>query len=74
MQKNILLKANSLLTLITGVSLTLGACGQNTASTSNVPAQVNGSLTPVETKEPNSEYKSAFAGQTRIAGVKTTTP
>ena len=74
MKKNILLKANSLLTLIAGVSLTLGACGQNTASTSNVPAQVNGSLTPVETKEPNSEYKSAFAGQTRIAGVKTTTP
>jgi glucose/arabinose dehydrogenase len=32
------------------------------------------SLPPVETKSPNSNYKSAFAGQTRIAGVKTTTP
>ncbi len=29
---------------------------------------------PVETKEPNSDYKSAFAGQTRIQGVKTKTP
>lgn len=29
---------------------------------------------PVETKAPNSTYKSAFAGQTRIGGVKTQTP
>jgi glucose/arabinose dehydrogenase len=32
------------------------------------------SLPPVETKAPNSDYKPAFAGQTRIAGAKTTTP
>src|SRR5579862_4801796 len=32
------------------------------------------SLPPVETKSSNSDYKPAFAGQTRIAGVKTTTP
>ncbi|WP_276484009.1 PQQ-dependent sugar dehydrogenase [Paraflavitalea pollutisoli] len=31
------------------------------------------SLPPVETKDPNSKYKPAFAGQTRIAGIKTTT-
>jgi glucose/arabinose dehydrogenase len=31
-------------------------------------------LAPVETKRPNSDYKSAFPGQTRIGGVKTTTP
>ena len=31
------------------------------------------SLPPVETKTPNSDYKPAFAGQTRIAGVKTNT-
>ncbi len=29
---------------------------------------------PVETRKPNSNYKPAFSGQTRIAGVKTTTP
>lgn len=30
-------------------------------------------LASVETKSPNTDYKPAFAGQTRIAGVKTTT-
>jgi glucose/arabinose dehydrogenase len=29
---------------------------------------------PVETQKPNSDYKPAFAGQTRIGSVKTTTP
>jgi glucose/arabinose dehydrogenase len=29
---------------------------------------------PVETKQANTDYKPAFAGQTRIGGVKTTTP
>ncbi len=29
---------------------------------------------PVETQQPNTNYKPAFEGQTRIAGVKTTTP
>lgn len=32
------------------------------------------SLAPVETKKPNSDYKPAYAGQTRINAVKTTTP
>lgn len=32
------------------------------------------SLPSVETKSPNSDYKPAFKGQTRIAAVKTTTP
>jgi glucose/arabinose dehydrogenase len=36
------------------------------ADTTNLP--------PVETKSPNTDYKPAFAGQTRIRGVKTTTP
>lgn len=29
---------------------------------------------PVETQDPNTNYKPAFEGQTRVAGVKTTTP
>ena len=41
------------------------AVANNTDSTASAP---------VETKSPNSNYKPAFAGQTRIAGVKTTTP
>jgi aldose sugar dehydrogenase len=32
------------------------------------------SLPPVQTKAPNSDYKPAFVGQTRTAGVKTNTP
>ncbi|GAA4816935.1 glucose dehydrogenase [Marinicella pacifica] len=31
-------------------------------------------LPPVETREANSDYQPAFKGQTRVAGVKTTTP
>jgi len=38
----------------------------NTSSTDTFP--------PVETRSPNTDYKPAFAGQTRVAGVKTTTP
>ncbi len=32
-----------------------------------------GTLAPVETQKPNTDYKPAFAGQTRIAGTKTET-
>jgi glucose/arabinose dehydrogenase len=31
-------------------------------------------LPPVETKKPNTDYKPAFIGQTRINGVRTITP
>jgi glucose/arabinose dehydrogenase len=40
---------------------------------SNLNSNRSDSLPPVETKSPNSDYKPAFPGQTRIAGVKTTT-
>ncbi len=45
------------------------SCGQNSAgkATGNPSASV-------ETKTPNSNYPSAFVGQTRVSGVKTTTP
>lgn len=52
----------------------LTACGQKTADTRNAPVPADGNLPPVETKKPNADYKPAFAGQTRVAGVKTTTP
>ena len=50
----------------------LTACGQNTATNQTVPA--SGTSASVETKAPNSDYKPAFTGQTRIGSVKTTTP
>jgi glucose/arabinose dehydrogenase len=50
----------------------LAACSTNNG-VSAVAADTSGTA-PVETKEPNTQYKPAFAGQTRAAGVKTTTP
>ena len=52
---------NRVLTTIAFSSLALTTFGQTA------------SLAPVETKEANSAYKPAFAGQTRIAGVKSAT-
>jgi glucose/arabinose dehydrogenase len=40
----------------------------------SVPVTHIDSLSPVETKKANSDYKPAFPGQTRITGVKTNTP
>ena len=40
---------------------------------SSAQLQAQQVIPPVETKTPNSNYKPAFSGQTRIAGVKTTT-
>ncbi len=43
--------------------------------TTQVPQEPQaGTLPPVETQKANTDYKPAFEGQTRIAGVKTTTP
>ncbi len=67
----------SLLTLAAAGALVLTACNTNAShnetkdsSGNTVQDTVSGS---VETKAPNSAYKPAFAGQTRIKAVKTTT-
>ncbi|MFD2934663.1 PQQ-dependent sugar dehydrogenase [Spirosoma flavum] len=57
---------NRILLALAGTSLTLSSFGQTTSSNTNA-------LAAVETKEPNSAYKPAFAGQTRIDGVKSAT-
>lgn len=51
-------------------STTLLVCAATIAEAQN---GAGSALPPVETKAPNSNYKPAFAGQTRIAGIKTTT-
>jgi len=43
-------------------------------TTSYAAVQRDTTLAPVETQSPNSTYKPAFKGQTRIGGVKTRTP
>jgi aldose sugar dehydrogenase len=57
--------------------IVFSAC--NTTSTTNTTtdtdsSSANESAAPVETRSPNTKYKPAFPGQTRIAGVKTTMP
>jgi glucose/arabinose dehydrogenase len=49
------------------------ACGQKT-QTGKEPVSTTIEDNPVETNKPNSNYKPAFEGQTRIAAVKTKTP
>ncbi len=49
----------------------ISACSTNAKSDKNESTQNGG---PVETKSPNTDYKPAFSGQTRIKGVKTNTP
>lgn len=65
-------------TLAFGFAFLLAACGsnnpQNGGAISSSDSNAAQAGTPVETKQPNTDYKPAFAGQTRIAGVKTTTP
>lgn len=46
----------------------------NTAASSETAETDTTNLPPVETQEPNTDYKPAFQGQTRIGGVRTTTP
>jgi aldose sugar dehydrogenase len=53
---------------ILALSILLGACNKK-----QVHAQTPEG-NPVETQAPNAKYKPAFAGQTRIEGVKTKTP
>lgn len=60
--------------LIFSAALAMTSCekpgdqSESTADSSTVAAA------PVETKEGNTDYKPAFEGQTRVAGVTTTTP
>ncbi len=56
--------------LLLGISFYAAA----TAAYSITPMQRDTTLAPVETQSPNSTYKPAFRGQTRIGGVKTKTP
>ncbi|UAY54422.1 PQQ-dependent sugar dehydrogenase [Arachidicoccus terrestris] len=50
------------------------SCNSNSQSQNDQKTAPADSLPPVETKAPNSNYKPAFPGQTRVKGVKTQTP
>jgi glucose/arabinose dehydrogenase len=66
-------KNNLFLSVILILIYSAGWANNDTTSYNNNNTDTTG-LPPVETKSPNSNYKPAFSGQTRIAGVKTTTP
>ncbi|WP_082021903.1 PQQ-dependent sugar dehydrogenase [Sphingobacterium sp. T2] len=51
----------------------LASC-HNSAMNNNDNGTPTDTLPPVETNKPNTDYKPAFEGQTRINGVKTNTP
>ena len=65
-------------TILTGASVgiifLLSACGSQTNSNGVIASSSDTSGNPVETKPPNTDYKPAFPGQTRINGVSTNTP
>ena len=51
------------------------SCGTNTSNNGSTETATDSTgNAPVETQKPNTDYQPAFAGQTRIAGVKTSTP
>ena len=52
----------------------LGCNPSNQSSQTQAQTSESEVLPPVETERPNTNYKPAFEGQTRIAGVKTKTP
>ncbi len=67
-----------ILGLVTASALLLSACSNNVngvnSSKTDSTSTSDSTSSPVETKAANSAYKPAFEGQTRIGGVKTSTP
>lgn len=71
--KSFTMKSRNQISIILAFLLLVSCNHKNsTAQTPNNSAKTSAS--PVETEKPNSDYKSAFEGQTRIAGLKTKTP
>lgn len=71
------MKLNSIPNFVPVLIATLlwGCTGNSSnANVAAAPPPDSTQLPPVETEAPNSNYKPAFEGQTRINGVKTTTP
>lgn len=62
--------------IIVASSLCASCSGTSKSNSNGNSAVVNDTTTgpPVETRQPNTDYEPAFAGQTRIGSVKTATP
>ncbi|HRF20470.1 MAG TPA: PQQ-dependent sugar dehydrogenase, partial [Chitinophagaceae bacterium] len=68
------MKTNNFLLSAAAVFITTTGCANDNPANTNRAEGDTSKLPPVETKKANTNYKPAFAGQTRIAAVKTTTP
>ena len=62
------------LTFLSFVCISCGTSAPNGSGTDTTGNSDTSSLPPVETNRPNTSYQPAFDGQTRIGGVRTTTP
>jgi glucose/arabinose dehydrogenase len=63
------------LSILTAAVVISVSCSTNTTVNGTIPPGSDTTTgTPVETRSANTDYKPAFSGQTRVAGVKTTTP
>jgi glucose/arabinose dehydrogenase len=56
-----------------GLAIVIASCGKKTETTEASADTVSVASSPVETKKANTDYKPAFEGQTRIAGVASST-
>jgi glucose/arabinose dehydrogenase len=59
--------------LLITAAIALSSCGKETEKTNEPDDKPSETLAPVETKKANTDYKPAFEGQTRVAGIKTNT-
>lgn len=55
------------------VAMAVASCNSNKTNGVKPPSGGDSSSAPVETKKPNTDYKPAFEGQTRVKGVHTST-
>jgi glucose/arabinose dehydrogenase len=60
--------------LLMGTVMVAISCGKQIEKSESTTDSLGVATPPVETKKANADYKPAFEGQTRVAGVKTTIP
>lgn len=59
--------------ILIGMAIAFASCHATEGNSEQAAAVDSVGLAPVETAPPNSDYKPAFEGQTRVAGAKTST-
>ena len=60
--------------IVISAAVILAACNNKTSNSDHAVSTADSANNSVEKNPPNSKYKPAFAGQTRVAAIKTQTP